>query len=116
MKIWIRVLIFAVLCLAVCSQTCPSQHFSAIFTATIEQTTSTLPALMDDPELIHLKTYLKFRDTDIQHTTDDAIQFFNNTFGLDFSDSPNQKNERFFQNAKMSPFMFPSTCPPLYIN
>ena len=104
MKIWIHVLIFAVSSLAVCSQTCPSEHFSVIFTATIEaSSTSTGP--VDDPELSFFKTYLKFSDSDIQHTIDDAIQFFNNTFGLDFSNSPpNEKNERFFQNAKMSPF------------
>ena len=106
MKIWIHVLIFAVSSLAVCSQTCPSDHFSAVFTATIEQTTTSAGS-MDDPELTFFKTYLKFRDSDIQHTIDDAIQFFNNTFGLDFSDSPNEKNERFFQNAKMSPFILP---------
>ena len=29
------------------------------------------------------------------------------SFGLDFSDSPpNEKNERFLQNAKMSPYTF----------
>ena len=108
MKIWTYMhVIFAVSSLTVCSQsTCPSEHFSAVFTATIEQTT-TSPGPMDDPELTHFKTVLKFRDSDIQHTIDDAIQFFNNTFGLDFSDSPNEKNERFFQNAKMSPFILP---------
>ena len=101
MKIWIHVLIFAVSSLAVCSQTCPSEHFSAVFTAT-----GTFSGPVDDPELTFFKTYLGLRDSDIQHTTDDAIQFFNNTFGLDFSNSPpNEKNERFLSSAKMSPFM-----------
>ena len=105
MKIWIHVLIFAVSSLAVCSQTCPSEHFSAMFTATIELS-STSSGQVDDPELSFFKTYLKFRDSDIQHTIDDAIRFFNNTFGLDFSNSPpNENNERFLQNAKMSPYM-----------
>ena len=105
MKIWIHVLIFAVSSLAVCSQTCPSEHFPAIFTGTVEGSgPSTGP--VEDPELSFFKTYLKFRDSDIQHTIDDTIRFFNNTFGLDFSDSPpNEKNERFLQNAKMGPFM-----------
>ena len=48
---------------------------------------------------------MKFRDSDIQYTIDDAIQFLNNTYGLNFSDSPNEKNEHFFQNARMSPFI-----------
>ena len=105
MKIWIHVLIFAVSSLAVCSQTCPLEHFPAIFTGTVEASSpSTGP--VDDPELSFFKTYLGFKDSDIQHTIDDAIQFFNNTFGLDFSNSPpNEKNERFLQNAKMNPFM-----------
>ena len=81
MKIWIHVLIFAVSSLAVCSQTCPSEHFSAVITATIEaSSTSTGP--VDDPELSFFQTYLKFRDSDIQHTIEDAIRFFKNTFGL----------------------------------
>ena len=50
MKIWIHVFIFAVSSLAVCSQTCSSEHFPAVFTATIEQTT-TSPGPVDDPEL-----------------------------------------------------------------
>ena len=104
MKIWIHVLIFAVsgTSLAVCSQTCPSEHFSAVITATIEAS-STSSGPVDDPELTFFKTYLKFRDSDIQHTIDDAICI---TFGLDFSNSPpNEKNERFLRNAKMSPFI-----------
>ena len=49
---------------------------------------------------------MQFRDAAIQHTVDDAIRFFNERFGLDFSASnPNQQNERFFENAKMSPFI-----------
>ena len=49
---------------------------------------------------------MQFRDEAIQHTVDDAIQFFNDTYGLDFSASaPNTRNERFFENAKMSPFI-----------
>ena len=61
---------------------------------------------MDDPELTFFKTYLKFRDSDIQHTIDDAIQFLNNTYGLDFSNSPpNEKNQRFLPNARINPLL-----------
>ena len=107
MKIWIYISVLVMSSL-VASQNCPSEHFSAIFTATIDQILDVADATMDimDPELTFFKTYLKFRDSDIQHTTDDAIRFFNNRYGLDFSDSsPNEKNERFFQNATMSPFI-----------
>ena len=85
MNIWIHNLIFAVSSLAVYPQNCPSEHFSGVLTATIDQTTTT-SGHMDDPELTFFKTYMKFRDSDIQHTIDDAIQYLNNTYGLDFSD------------------------------
>ena len=100
MKVWIHVLILAVLSLAVYSQTCP---FSAVFAATIDLTTDS-PSLINDPKLTFFETCLNFRDSDIQHTIDDAIRFFNNTHGLDFSGPPNEKNERFFQNSTMAPF------------
>ena len=107
--VWISVLVVAVSSLTVLSQTCPSESFSAVFTASIDQTVDSLLDLVhDDPELVFFKTYMQFRDAAIQHTVDDAILFFNDRFGLDFSAStPNEKNERFFENAKMSPFILP---------
>ena len=50
---------------------------------------------MNDPKL-----GFRFKDSDIKHTIDDAIQFFNNTYGLDFSDSPRT-------NASLSPVILP---------
>ena len=46
-----------------------------------------------------------FRDADIKYITEDAIAFFSDTFGLDFSAAPNEMNERFFENARMAPYM-----------
>ena len=104
---WIFILVVAVSSLTVLSQTCPSEPFSAVFTASIDQTFDT-SSVQDDPELVFFKTIMKFSDTAIQRTVDDAIQFFKDRFGLDFSAStPNEKNERFFENAKMSPFFLP---------
>ena len=109
MKIWIHILVFAMSSLPIMSQNCPSEHFSAVFTATIDQTADNPGLSEDDPELMFFKTYMNFRDSDIQHTIEDAIQFFNNTYGLDFSDSvPNEKNEYFIWNiTKMSPIILP---------
>ena len=109
MKVWILISIVAASSLTVLSQTCPSEPFSAVFTASLDQTFDTPSAFpQDDPELVFFKTYMQFRDEAIQHTVDDAIQFFNDTYGLDFSASaPNTRNERFFENAKMSPFISP---------
>ena len=106
---WIPILVVGVSSLTLLSQTCPSEPFSAVFTTSFDQTFDTLSGFVqDDPELDFFKTYMQFRDTAIQHTVDDAIQFFKDRFGLDFSAStPNGKNERFFENAKMSPYVLP---------
>ena len=108
MKAWIPILVFAVWCQAVLSQTCRSEPFSAVFAASFDHTLDTPTAIYDDPDLTFFKTYMQFRDVALQHTVDDAIKFFNDSYGLDFSAStPNEQNERFFENAKMSPFIIP---------
>ena len=106
MKVWIFSVVFAVSGLAVSSQTCPSDHFSAIFVATIETIVADLTATSPDPELYFFRNVLKFRHEDIVHFAEDAIYFFNDTFGLDFSTSPpTDQHELFYENAKFSPFM-----------
>ena len=50
---------------------------------------------MNDPELAFFKTYKRFKDSDIQHTIDDA---FNNNYGLNFSDS--QEEQTFLSEFK----------------
>lgn len=109
MKIWIRLLSFAILTVTTFSKSCPSEFFSAVFTATIEQTVDDPNLLLDDPDLNFFKEYMKFKDGEIEYYVNKAIKFFNDSYGLDFSESvPNEKKERFFDNAKMSPFLFPS--------
>ena len=106
MKVCIYSLVFAVSSLTVSSQTCPSDHFSAIFVGTIETTVDDLTATVPDPELYFFRNVLKFRYEDIVHFAEDAIYFFNYTFGLDFSTSPpTDQHELFYENAKFSPFM-----------
>ena len=108
MKIWIYSFVLAVSCLEVSSQTCPSDHFSAIFAATLDQTINTPTVNVPDPELNFFMNVLKFRYQDIIHFAEDAIYFFNETFGLDFTTSlpPNDQHELFYKNAKMGPYMF----------
>ena len=89
---------------AVQTSVCPADWFPAVFTATIDQVADKPVPFNDDPEFYFFKNVMKFRDEAIQHTTEDAIQFFNDSYGLDFSgSSPNAQNERFFQNARMNP-------------
>ena len=43
------------------------------------------------------------RDDDIQHLFEDAIEFFNERYSLDFSLSPpNEQKERLFENVTLS--------------
>ena len=107
MKVWIHFLIFAVLSLTVLSQTCPTEHFSAIIVATIDQNIDDPNQIMySDPEFNFLNDVMRFTEEEIPHIVQDAMNFFNYTFGLDFSAvSPNEQNERFLGNAKMSPFV-----------
>ena len=87
----------------------PTCHpFSATFLALIDQSVDTPNLLIDDPELTFFKDIMMFRDDAIQHTIDDIVNFFNETYGLDFSLSPpNDQNEYFYENAKLSPFRIP---------
>ena len=88
----------------VSSQTCPSSHFSAVIVASIDQTVDIPSVQRNDPELTFFKEVLKFPEDELQYTLEDAIKFFNDSFGLDFSVSPpNEQNQRFFENAIMSP-------------
>ena len=105
MKVWIYIITFAVSSSSVLSQACPSEHFSATFLATIEQTADSPFLIQEDPELTFFRNTMMFREEEIQHVFNVAMNFFNDSYGLDFSASvPNEQNERFFENAIMSPF------------
>ena len=54
MKVWIYIIVMSSL-VEVNSQTCPSEHYSAVFTATIDQTVDDPANFMDDPELTFFK-------------------------------------------------------------
>ena len=106
-KVWIYVCFFAVSSLTVLCESCPSEHFSAVFVISIDQTIDDQNIILDDPELTFFKDIVNFSEDEIQDAFEYAINFFNESFGLDFSIStPNEQNERFFENAKMSPFFF----------
>ena len=107
--------VFTVLLSLICQQVDSAYHesskfcpdFSATITVVSDQTISSPEILIADPELIFLKEVMNFRDNTIRHEFEDAIQFFNDTYGLDFSLSPqSDNNEYFFENAKLSPFKF----------
>ena len=96
---------------------CPDDIFPATFLAIIDGTFNcfitdavgcfVIDAILDS-EMIFFKETLKFRDEEIQHTTNDAFQYFNDSFGLDFSlSAPDNQNLRELGDAVMFPFVVP---------
>ena len=81
-------------------------QFPASFLAVTDQNIDAPDAfIVADPELTFFKEVLGFRDIIIEQTFDNAIKFFNKSYGLDFSLSPpTDQNEYFYQNARLSPF------------
>ena len=60
-NMWINIVLFGMSVTAVVSrQTCPSNKFSAVFSAIVEQTVDDLAVLDPDPELTFFKDILKF--------------------------------------------------------
>ena len=63
-----------------------------------------------DPNLTFFRNVLRFTEQEIETATQSAIEYFNTTFGLDFSESePNQQGQRIFQNASFSAGKLPIT-------
>ena len=69
MKFWIHILVVAVWCQQeVLSQTCPSEPFTAVFTASLDRTLDNPEIFKDDPELTFFKTIMQFTDADPAHS------------------------------------------------
>ena len=104
---WINIVLFGMSIMAVVSSnTCPSNKFSAVFSAIVEQTVDDLAVLKPDPELTFFRNILKFKDDAIRRAFEDAVNFFNYTYGLDFSGSPpNENHQLSIENAVLSPYV-----------
>ena len=63
-----------------------------------------------DPNLTFFRNVLRFTEQEIQTAMQSAIEYFNTTFGLDFSNSePNQQGQRIFQNTSFGGEQIPFT-------
>ena len=105
-NMWINIVLFGMSLTAVVSrQTCPSNQFSAVFAAIVEQTVDDLDVNIPDPELSFFKDILKFEDDAIQRALENAVNFFNYSYGLDFYASPPDENHQLFiENAVLTPY------------
>ena len=102
--------IVAALVVAACGQeeVCPS---GAEFVVLYDVVTSAdFLQNVPDPDLSFFRDLLKFTEQEIETATQSAIEYFNTTFGLDFSESvPSEQGQRFFQNASFVPGQAPFT-------
>ena len=103
--------LFSVLVTNAAAQSCPANlnseaHF-AFFSDRVFSS-EVLQAALVDTNLTFFREVLGFDDAEIQQETQNALQFFNERFGLDFSQSePNELGMRFFENATLQPFRQP---------
>lgn len=73
----------------------------------------TVPAAQvagNDPGLTFFREVLGFNEADVEQTIQNAMDFYNTRYGLDFSQSePNQLGERTYMNATFFPYQLPFT-------
>ena len=101
-------LVLVVLCFgsvySVQPTSCPTRDwFDAEFVSIADSVVSVVA--IPDPDFSYFKEVMMFTEDETKQVIDDAIEFFNARFGLDFSQSePNELGERLFQNATFIPF------------
>ena len=62
----------------------------------------------NDPGLLFFREVMGFNDADVEQVIEDAMNFFQSDYGLDFSQSePNQLGERVYRNATFFPYRVP---------
>ena len=106
MKPWMCAVFLALLSIAA-AQTCPSPWFDAHFVA-LADVPLTAASREADPNLTYFREVLRFTEQEIEQQTQNAIQFFNTTYGLDFSQSqPDAQGRRFYENATFFPSRLP---------
>ena len=105
--IWVLVGVFSVCVTNAAAQSCPAtlnSEAQIVFFSDRVLTSEVLQAALVDTNLTFFREVLGFDDPEIQQETQNAFQFFNERFGLDFSRSePNELGIRFFQNATIQP-------------
>ena len=94
------------------SQECPSGWFDVSFAITIDTTISRDDFSGVDSDLHYFKETLRLTNEETDQVTQDALEFYNTTYGLDFSNSPiDAAGRRHFENATLIPFEVPFNVP-----
>ena len=107
---WMCVSLLSILVITAAAQSCPGKQIASdaqtIIHSDTEIPTSALrlPGGNPDPNLTFFSDVLGYSDDEIQQEVQNALQFFSERFGLDFSlTQPNEQGPRFFQNATLRP-------------
>ena len=107
--VWIPTVFLSFLMLHVTAS--PQRMCDEPFQATITDVTNvTYPASRSflDPDHIFYKEVLRFTDEEIDREREAAIQFFRNTYGLNFTNvQPDEQGQRILGNASFQPFVLP---------
>ena len=91
------------------SSNCPTpEWFVAEYVSIVDEIVPASAAqAAPDSSLSFFREVMLFTEEEIVQVTNDAIQFFNTRFGLNFSQSePAELGQRFYQNATFFPFRF----------
>lgn len=110
-RVWIHAALLGILTLNTATaqlETCP-EPFQSVF---VQVTNTTFPATSSslDADLTYFRETLQFTEDEIDREREAAISYFNQRFGLDFSDiEPDEMGRRVLGNATFQPVFFPYT-------
>ena len=109
MRLWVSVVFLSILNLhnaAAQSQMC-NEPFQAVMTLVINVTFPASASFLDS-DLVFYRRVLRFTEEEIDQDRDAAMQFFSDTYGLDFTNiEPNEQGQRTLGNATFEPFTLP---------
>ena len=110
--VWISTVFLSFLMLHVTASSSASHMCDEPFRATITAVTNVTVSLsggLFDPDHVFYREVLRFTDEEIDREIEAAIQFFRNTYGLDFTNvEPGEQGERVLGNATFHTVSFPT--------
>ena len=108
-------LVSALVITSAAAQSCPANQIASdaqivqYGERVVSASTFGLAAAGSDTNLTFFREVLEFSDDEIQQETQNALQFFSERFGLEFSlTQANELGQRFFQNATLQPVRRPN--------
>ena len=106
MRLWVTVALVSFLSAAAQSQMC-NEPFQAVMTV-LSNVTLPISTNFLDPDLVFYRKVMRFTEEEIDRDREAAMQFFSDTYGLDFTNiEPNEQGQRTLGNATFQTFTFP---------